>query len=84
MKKGFLAETTAVLLPEIITVLALNETINQMMIHWDIIFDICVGNLAAGKLMIRSDEAEALEEDKRLLCQEPEVIRYVYMEQNRS
>ncbi len=34
--------------------------------------------------MIRSDEAEALEEDKRLLCQEPEVIRYVYMEQNRS
>ncbi len=33
MKKGFLAETTAVLLPEIITVLALNETINQMMIH---------------------------------------------------
>ena len=33
VKKGFLAETTAVLLPEIITVLALNETINQMMIH---------------------------------------------------
>lgn len=42
----------------------LSESVNEAVIHRDTILDICVGNLAVGKLIIQNDRAEALREDK--------------------
>ncbi|MCM1191971.1 MAG: HAMP domain-containing histidine kinase [Butyrivibrio sp.] len=42
----------------------LSESINAAVVHRDTILDICVGNAAVGKLIIRNEEAEALRADR--------------------
>ncbi|MCM1058374.1 MAG: HAMP domain-containing histidine kinase [Firmicutes bacterium] len=45
----------------------LSESINAAVVHRDTILDVCVGNAAVGKLIVRNEEAEALQAD-RLKC----------------
>lgn len=42
----------------------LSESVNEAVIHRDTILDICVGNAVVGKVIIRNEGAEVLQEEK--------------------